>query len=100
MRRTPKLQERAVTAVDWTLPFAFPMYNDHFIITVLQTTAPISHGSSGGALLNLQGQVLGITSMMMGEGQNINFAIPAKYVSFMLSAETLRPLEQEESAKS
>jgi hypothetical protein len=69
-------------------------------ITVLQTTAPISHGSSGGALLNLQGQVLGITSMMMGEGQNINFAIPAKYVAFMLSAETLKPLGQEASAKS
>jgi hypothetical protein len=69
-------------------------------IIVLQTTAPISHGSSGGALLNMQGQVLGITSMMMGEGQNINFVIPAKYVAPMLSAETLKPLEQGESAKS
>jgi hypothetical protein len=48
----------------------------------------------------MQGQVLGITSMMMGEGQNINFVIPAKYVAPMLSAETLKPLEQGESAKS
>jgi hypothetical protein len=68
-------------------------------ISVLQTTAPISHGSSGGALLNLQGQVLGITSMMMGEGQNINFAVPAKYVGFMLSTEEVKPLGQAESAK-
>jgi S1-C subfamily serine protease len=69
-------------------------------ITILQTTAPFSHGSSGGALLNLQGQVLGITSMIMGEGQNINFVVPVKYVASMLSAETLKPLGQAESAKS
>ena len=69
-------------------------------ITVLQTTAPISHGSSGGALLDLQGQVLGITTMMIGEGQNLNFAVPAKYVTSMLSAETLKPLGQAESANS
>ncbi len=65
-------------------------------ITVLQTTAPISHGSSGGALLDLQGQVLGITTMTMGEAQNINFVVPAKYVTSMLTAETLRPLGQAE----
>jgi Trypsin-like peptidase domain len=63
-------------------------------ITVLQTTAPISHGSSGGALLDLRGQVLGITTMMIGDAQNINFVVPAKYVTSMLSAETLKPLGQ------
>lgn len=61
-------------------------------ISVLQTTAPISHGSSGGALLDMQGQVLGITTMMMGDAQNINFVVPAKYVTSMISAETLKPL--------
>jgi len=69
-------------------------------ITVLQTTAPISHGSSGGALLDLQGQVLGITTMGMGEGQNINFVVPAKYVTSMLSVERLTPLGNVESANS
>jgi hypothetical protein len=69
-------------------------------ITVLQTTAPISHGSSGGALLDLRGQVLGITTMGMDAGQNINFVVPAKYVTSMLSAEKLTPLGNAESANS
>jgi S1-C subfamily serine protease len=68
-------------------------------ITILQTTAPISHGSSGGALLNLQGQVLGITTLT-SEGQNINFAVPVRYVTSMLSAETVRPLGQVGPAES
>ncbi len=69
-------------------------------ITVLQTTAPVSHGSSGGALLDMQGQVLGITTMVMGEGQNLNFAVPAKYVTSMSSTETLKPLASTEPTKS
>ncbi len=43
---------------------------------VLQITAPISHGSSGGALFNMYGEVVGITSFGVDQGQNINFAIP------------------------
>jgi hypothetical protein len=51
-------------------------------------------------LLDLQGQVLGITTMGMGEGQNINFVVPAKYVTSMLSVERLTPLGNVESANS
>lgn len=43
--------------------------------TVIQFTAPISHGSSGGALFNSRGEVIGITSSTIEDGQNINFAI-------------------------
>lgn len=42
----------------------------------LQFTTPISPGSSGGVLINEQGQVIGVTTATMLEGQNINFAIP------------------------
>jgi hypothetical protein len=42
----------------------------------LQITAPISHGSSGGPLFNMQGEVVGITSMYFAGGENLNFAIP------------------------
>jgi serine protease Do len=42
----------------------------------IQTTAPISQGSSGGALLDGRGNLLGITSFFLRSGQQINFAIP------------------------
>ena len=40
----------------------------------IQTTAEITHGSSGGALFNMQGEVVGITSAGYGEA-DINFAM-------------------------
>jgi S1-C subfamily serine protease len=42
----------------------------------IQISAPISHGSSGGALFNMRGQVIGITYAGVDGGQNLNFAIP------------------------
>lgn len=43
---------------------------------ILQFTAPISDGSSGGALFNEKGQVIGITYASVIDGQNLNLAIP------------------------
>ncbi len=42
----------------------------------LQITAPISHGSSGGPLFNMAGEVIGITAAIIESGENLNFAIP------------------------
>jgi hypothetical protein len=42
----------------------------------LQTTAPISPGSSGGPLFNMAGEVVGITTSGILGGGNLNFAIP------------------------
>ena len=50
----------------------------------IQTTAPISHGSSGGALLDVYGRVLGITSFFVTDGQNLNFAYSSYYVRQLL----------------
>lgn len=44
----------------------------------IQFTAPIAPGSSGGALLNTNGELIGITSSSVTTGQNMNFAIPAE----------------------
>ena len=43
--------------------------------SLIQFTAPISHGSSGGALFNDAGKVIGITSAGYDDAQNINLAI-------------------------
>ncbi len=51
---------------------------DH--MDILQFTAPISSGSSGGALFNDQGEVIGITYASYESGQNLNLAIPIKLV--------------------
>ncbi len=48
--------------------------------TFIQITAPISHGSSGGALVNEYGEVIGITSAGIDEAQNIGFAIPINII--------------------
>lgn len=42
--------------------------------TLIQTTAEITHGSSGGPLMNMKGEVIGITTSGMGEA-NLNFAV-------------------------
>lgn len=42
----------------------------------IQITAAISHGSSGGALVDEYGEVLGITSAVIEDAENIGFAIP------------------------
>jgi S1-C subfamily serine protease len=45
----------------------------------LQISAPISPGSSGGPVLNMRGQVIGIATFQV-RGQNINFAVPGNRV--------------------
>jgi len=50
-------------------------------VEYIQTSAPISHGSSGGALINKYGQVIGITSAGIDEAENIGFALPITVVN-------------------
>ncbi len=44
-------------------------------VDMIQFTAPISPGSSGGAVLNMQGEVIGISTAGIDNGQNINLAV-------------------------
>jgi S1-C subfamily serine protease len=46
-------------------------------LTFIQTDVPLNPGSSGGPLLNMQGEVIGINSFVRDEAQNIGFAIPS-----------------------
>lgn len=50
---------------------------------ILQITAPISQGSSGSPILNMSGQVIGVVSFQMVDGQNLNFGIPSERVELL-----------------
>lgn len=47
---------------------------------IIQITAPISHGNSGSPVFNLKGQVVGVVTIKVTNGQNINLAIGAARV--------------------
>lgn len=50
----------------------------------LQTDAAINRGNSGGPLLNLRGEVVGINTAINPAGQNIGFAVPISMVNRIL----------------
>jgi len=47
---------------------------------VIQTTASISPGSSGGGLFDEAGRLIGLTTFFLKEGQNLNFALPVSWI--------------------
>lgn len=59
---------------------------------LLQITAPISPGSSGGPILNEHGEVIAVTRSMMPDAQNVNFGVPVRYLRELLSSPEPRPM--------
>jgi S1-C subfamily serine protease len=48
---------------------------------IIQITAPISHGNSGSPVFNMKGEVVGVVTVKVTNGQNINLAISAARVA-------------------
>ncbi len=68
---------------------------------LLQLTAPISPGSSGGPVLNDRGNVIGVSVATFRGGQNLNFEIPSNYLTKLVSQiRAATPLSQTRQAKS
>jgi hypothetical protein len=57
-------------------------------VTLLQISAPISQGSSGGPLFNNYGEVIGVATAIFAEGQNLNFGVPSNYVRKLMVTPT------------
>lgn len=55
---------------------------------LLQTSAALSSGSSGGGLFDQAGRLIGITTSKIVEGENLNFAVPVNYVRGILGVTT------------
>ena len=73
---------------------------------IIQITAPISHGSSGSPLFNMKGQIIGVVTIKVTNGQNINLALgaarlealkPATLLSFSELASKARSGQQSEA---
>lgn len=63
-------------------------------LNVIQTTAAISPGSSGGGLFDAFGRVIGITTLYRSDAQNLNFAVPVelyKYLGQNLAPQPYQP---------
>lgn len=59
--------------------------------TYIQISAPISSGSSGGALIDAQGRLIGITTATIVDSQNLNLAVPIHQLE-SLGSSSVTPL--------
>jgi len=71
-----------VSAVNRILPPTFFSLQEPFI----QVDTPINHGNSGGPLLNRCGEVIGITTAIISDAQNIGLVIPINLAKEALPA--------------
>jgi len=72
---------------------------------IIQVTAPVSHGNSGSPLFNVQGQVVGVITIRVINGENINLAIESSRIAklppykFLMLPELAAKVTQKDSAE-
>ena len=62
-------------------------------ILAYQTTAPVSPGNSGGPVINTNGEVIGVITFSLSEGQSLNFAVHYSYLISLLAHTVRHPLK-------
>lgn len=67
-------------------------YREYKGAGVVQTTAPISSGNSGGGLFDSEGRLIAITTFKLKSGESLNFAIDSTYVNVIMDANTATEL--------
>jgi tetratricopeptide (TPR) repeat protein len=63
---------------------------------ILQITAPVSKGSSGGAVFNKDGEIIGIATFIIEEAQNLNFAMPVNVIKGKIESKKVIALKDSE----
>jgi S1-C subfamily serine protease len=66
---------------------------------ILQITAPVSEGSSGGPVFNKSGEVIGVVTSLIKEGQNLNFAVPVNLIKDEIDNKEVIPLNEWKTGK-
>src|SRR2546421_13275 len=56
---------------------------------IIQITAPVSHGNSGSPLFNMRGEVIGIVTVKVTNGQNINLALGVARINSLLKGQLI-----------
>ena len=56
---------------------------------IIQVTAPVSHGNSGSPLFNMRGEVIGIVTVKVTNGQNINLALGVSRIAALRGGELM-----------
>lgn len=64
----------------------------------LQITAPISPGSSGGGLFDDKGELIGLPTFYLTEGQQLNFAVPVEWINELPIRNTPLPAEEKKTS--
>jgi S1-C subfamily serine protease len=87
----PTVSEGVVSAVGRTVqePGAQGQGAGPYLFDVIQTDAPINPGNSGGPLVNLQGQVIGINTLVAGQAEP---GVQAQGIGFAIALATAKPI--------
>ncbi|HTD76049.1 MAG TPA: trypsin-like peptidase domain-containing protein, partial [Chloroflexota bacterium] len=87
----PTVTQGVVSALNRTVqePGDQPNTPGPFLFNAIQTDAPINPGNSGGPLVSLDGQVIGINTLVAGQAEP---GVPAQGIGFAISIQTARPI--------